>query len=96
MTDTASSRPRPASSPDAIAAFLRGLDPAYAPTPLRTLPALARTLGVAQVLAKDESVRTLGSFKSLGAPMPASWRSPAPPGRARPISWPRGPPGSRR
>ncbi|MCF4125268.1 pyridoxal-phosphate dependent enzyme [Methylobacterium sp. SyP6R] len=66
MTDTASSRPRPASSPDAIAAFLRGLDPAYAPTPLRTLPALARTLGVAQVLAKDESVRTLGSFKSLG------------------------------
>ncbi|MFC7553775.1 pyridoxal-phosphate dependent enzyme [Pseudoroseomonas wenyumeiae] len=40
--------------------------PAYAPTPLLDLPALARRLGVAQVLAKDEGQRMLGSFKSLG------------------------------
>ncbi|WP_018262275.1 pyridoxal-phosphate dependent enzyme [Methylobacterium sp. WSM2598] len=51
---------------DAIAADLRGLDPAYAPTPLRPLPGLASHLGVAQVLAKDEGRRMLGSFKSLG------------------------------
>jgi diaminopropionate ammonia-lyase len=49
-----------------IAAMLRSLSPAYAPTPLLDLPALARRLGVAQVLAKDESQRMLGSFKSLG------------------------------
>lgn len=66
MTDAASPCPSPVVSPEAIAAFLRGLDPAYAPTPLCTLPALARRLGVAQVLAKDESGRRLGSFKSLG------------------------------
>lgn len=58
--------PHRASSPESIAAFLRGLDPAYAPTPLRALPALAGRLGVAQVLAKDETGRMLGSFKSLG------------------------------
>ncbi|UWU67782.1 pyridoxal-phosphate dependent enzyme [Bradyrhizobium sp. NC92] len=51
---------------DAIAAELRGLDPAYSTTPLLNLPALANRLGVAQVLAKDEGRRTLGSFKSLG------------------------------
>lgn len=51
---------------DVIAAELRGLDPAYAPTPLVNLPGLAAHLGVAQVLAKDESRRMLGSFKSLG------------------------------
>jgi diaminopropionate ammonia-lyase len=51
---------------DQIAAMLRGLSPAYAPTPLLDLPALARRLGVAQVLAKDEGERMLGSFKSLG------------------------------
>lgn len=56
-----------ASSPvRAIAAELRALDPAYAPTPLIDLPALARRLGIAQVLAKDEGYRRLGSFKSLG------------------------------
>lgn len=38
----------------------------YAPTPLLNLPALAERLGVAQVLAKDEGRRMLGSFKSLG------------------------------
>ncbi|TNC05458.1 pyridoxal-phosphate dependent enzyme, partial [Methylobacterium terricola] len=66
MTDASSSSSGSLPSPEAIAAFLRGLDPAYAPTPLRRLPALARRLGVAQVLAKDETDRTLGSFKSLG------------------------------
>ena len=50
----------------AIAADLRRLSPQYAPTPLLDLSALARTLGVAQVLAKDEGRRMLGSFKSLG------------------------------
>ncbi|AMA59847.1 pyridoxal-phosphate dependent enzyme [Bradyrhizobium sp. CCGE-LA001] len=56
----------PSLSVDAIAAELRRLDPAYSPTPLLNLPALANRLGVAQVLAKDEGRRTLGSFKSLG------------------------------
>jgi diaminopropionate ammonia-lyase len=56
-----------ASSPaSAIAAELRALDPAYAPTPLIDLSGLAARLGVAQVLAKDEGRRRLGSFKSLG------------------------------
>jgi diaminopropionate ammonia-lyase len=50
----------------AIASLLRRLVPAYAPTPVRGLPRLASRLGVAQVLAKDESGRALGSFKSLG------------------------------
>ncbi len=58
------------SSPDtpaaAIAAELARLSPAYAPTPLLDLPRLAARLGVAQVLAKDEGRRHLGSFKSLG------------------------------
>ncbi len=51
---------------DIVAAELRSLDPGYAPTPLLDHPTLARHLGVAQVLAKDEGCRTLGSFKSLG------------------------------
>ena len=56
------------SAPDAdgIAAELLRLSPAYAPTPLLDLPSLAAHCGVAQVLAKDESRRMLGSFKSLG------------------------------
>ncbi|AWN55015.1 pyridoxal-phosphate dependent enzyme [Methylobacterium sp. 17Sr1-1] len=58
--------PAPSPHPSAIAAALRGLDPAYAPTPLLSLPALAQRLGIAQVLAKDEGRRMLGSFKSLG------------------------------
>jgi diaminopropionate ammonia-lyase len=57
--------PSPAPA-DIVAAELRSLDPGYAPTPLLDHPALARHLGVAQVLAKDEGCRTLGSFKSLG------------------------------
>jgi diaminopropionate ammonia-lyase len=45
---------------------LARLSPAYAPTPLLDLKTLASRLGIAQVLAKDEGRRTLGSFKSLG------------------------------
>ncbi len=41
--------------------------PGYAPTPLRTLPALAHHLGVGTVYYKDESERFgLKSFKALG------------------------------
>jgi diaminopropionate ammonia-lyase len=50
----------------AIAAILLQLSSTYAPTPLIDLTALAASLGVSQVLAKDESRRMLGSFKSLG------------------------------
>lgn len=49
-----------------IASELARLSPGYAATPLLDLPRLAARLGVAQVLAKDEGRRTLGSFKSLG------------------------------
>lgn len=52
-------------APD-IAAELARLSPGYAATPLLDLPHLAARLGVAQVLAKDEGRRMLGSFKSLG------------------------------
>jgi len=51
---------------DRIAAELLRLSPQYAPTPLLDLPELAARLGVAQVVAKNEGCRTLGSFKSLG------------------------------
>jgi diaminopropionate ammonia-lyase len=51
---------------DQIAQELLRLSPQYAPTPLLDLPKLAARLSVAQVLVKDESRRTLGSFKSLG------------------------------
>lgn len=48
-------------------AFHRRL-PGYAPTPLVRAPTLARRLGVAEVLVKDESSRLgLPSFKVLGA-----------------------------
>jgi diaminopropionate ammonia-lyase len=50
-----------------VRAFHRGL-PGYAPTPLVDLPALAHELGVAHVVAKDESTRLgLPAFKGLGA-----------------------------
>lgn len=40
------------------------------PTPLYSLRSLARQLGVARILLKDESARSsLGSFKALGAPI---------------------------
>lgn len=53
-------------TPERIAALLRRLSPLYAQTPLLDLPLLASDLGVAQVLAKNEARRALGSFKSLG------------------------------
>ncbi len=49
-----------------IASELLRLSPQYAATPLLDLSRLAARLGVAQVLAKDEGCRMLGSFKSLG------------------------------
>jgi diaminopropionate ammonia-lyase len=58
--------PSPAPTAAEIAAQLQALAPGYGPTPLLDLPALAARLGVAQVLAKDEGQRLLGSFKSLG------------------------------
>ncbi len=45
--------------------------PGYAPTPLRSLDALAQRVGVRKIYYKDESQRfgrALGSFKALGAP----------------------------
>jgi diaminopropionate ammonia-lyase len=51
---------------EAIASELLHLSSAYGPTPLLDLRLLASRLGVGQVLAKDESKRMLGSFKSLG------------------------------
>lgn len=43
------------------------LCPKHGPTPLRSLPGLARRFGVAQLLVKDESERFgMGSFKALG------------------------------
>jgi diaminopropionate ammonia-lyase len=53
-------------SPAAIAGLLGRLDPAYAPTPLQSLPGLAEQLGIAALWVKDEGARSLGSFKSLG------------------------------
>lgn len=53
-------------SAEAIGDLLAQLSPEYGPTPLLDLPELAARLGVAQVLAKDEGRRALGSFKSLG------------------------------
>lgn len=45
-----------------------GLNPGA--TPLYSLPDLAEEMGVAEILVKDESVRSvLGSFKALGAPI---------------------------
>lgn len=45
--------------------------PEYEPQPLRSLPRLAKTLGLGDIYVKDESKRfgtKLGSFKALGAP----------------------------
>jgi diaminopropionate ammonia-lyase len=57
---------QPEAPADPVAAQLLRLSPAYAPTPLVDLPRLAARLTIAQVLAKDEGRRILGSFKSLG------------------------------
>lgn len=55
-----------AAAPELVLEFLQSC-PAYRPTPLRTLPALAKSLGVNQVVYKDESFRLgLNSFKALG------------------------------
>ncbi len=55
-----------AAQAERAAAFHAGL-PGYAPTPLVSLPGLARKLGVAQVWVKDESERFgLNAFKALG------------------------------
>ncbi|KAL2161733.1 hypothetical protein VTH06DRAFT_8295, partial [Thermothelomyces fergusii] len=57
----------PPSSP-APALALHRLLPGYAETPLRSLPSVARELGLGHVLLKDESRRFgLPSFKILGA-----------------------------
>lgn len=45
--------------------------PEYEPQPIRSLPRLAKTLGIGDIYVKDESKRfgtELGSFKALGAP----------------------------
>lgn len=52
--------------PGVIATHLRRLSPAYAETPLLSLPDIAARTRVAAVFAKDETGRSLGSFKSLG------------------------------
>jgi diaminopropionate ammonia-lyase len=55
--------------PEAVAAAVAEITgwPGYAPTPLRDLPGLATTLGVAALSYKDEGERFgLGSFKALG------------------------------
>ncbi|MFC3124179.1 pyridoxal-phosphate dependent enzyme [Pseudoroseomonas globiformis] len=58
--------PAPRQVGGSIASELARLSAQYAPTPLLDLPQLAERLGVAQVLAKNEGLRMLGSFKSLG------------------------------
>ena len=53
------------SSQEALAEMRRW--PGYAPTPLRTLGKLAASLGLQEILYKDEASRfALGSFKALG------------------------------
>ncbi|KPP84141.1 MAG: diaminopropionate ammonia-lyase [Rhodobacteraceae bacterium HLUCCA08] len=59
--------PLPLDDPEGVRALL-DLCPADAETPLRDLPALARELGIAALMLKDERARMgLGSFKALGA-----------------------------
>jgi len=61
-------RPDRVTPPSAVARAFHEALPAYAPTPLRDLPALARELGLAAVAVKDESARLgLPAFKILGA-----------------------------
>ena len=68
MSARPSGRHAPASDQDDqdLFAGLSRLQPEYRPTPLLDLPALAKRCGVGRVLVKDESVRPLGNFKSLG------------------------------
>ena len=70
---------------DAVATDLTGVDidraaaaitgwPDYRPTPLRSLPGLARRLGIGTLLCKDESARFgAGGVKALGAPYGLHW-----------------------
>jgi len=58
--------PRATDNIDSIVADLRRVFPEFRPTPLLDLTGLATELGVAQLLAKNEACRPLGSFKSLG------------------------------
>jgi diaminopropionate ammonia-lyase len=60
------SHPDTPTAADDIARQLLALSPQYAATPLLDLRSLATRLGFAQILAKDEGQRMLGSFKSLG------------------------------
>lgn len=51
---------------DSVHRFHMGMEN-YAPTPLVSLPARAKELGLAQILVKDESARFgLNAFKGLG------------------------------
>jgi diaminopropionate ammonia-lyase len=59
--------PLPHASRERVRSFHRAL-PGYAATPLHQLPALAATLGLRNILVKDEGHRFgLKAFKSLGA-----------------------------
>ncbi|HEV8201768.1 MAG TPA: pyridoxal-phosphate dependent enzyme, partial [Candidatus Polarisedimenticolia bacterium] len=59
--------PGPAARQRDVLAFHRSL-PGYAPTPLQSLPAAARALGLGTLLVKDESRRFgIKAFKALGA-----------------------------
>jgi diaminopropionate ammonia-lyase len=59
------SEPFATSNADSPSALLR-LCPASGPTPLLALPRLANALGLADIWVKQEGLRPLGSFKSLG------------------------------
>lgn len=66
VNSAADPRAVPPAASDALA-FHRAL-PGYRPTPVRRLPDLAKEVGVAEVLVKDESDRFgLPAFKILGA-----------------------------
>jgi len=59
--------PGPAARQRDVIAFHRSL-PGYEPTPLQSLPAAARSLGLGTLLVKDESRRFgIKAFKALGA-----------------------------
>ncbi len=65
---------RPAPGLEADARAFHESQPDYAPTALRSLPSVARELGLGRVLVKDESARFgLPAFKALGAFWAAHW-----------------------
>lgn len=66
LSSQSQSQPQP--QPESPVQTLHRSLPDYAPSPLHSLPAIARTLNVSHVLLKDESYRFgLPSFKILGA-----------------------------